>query len=118
MDIQVNHSANGNEGPTQYRMVSPEAIEVTVCGNPAVPIAKFLHLQSAGNKVQMGATAEAQLTLGIPMKDSVKRHAFGYATAPWIHDYYGDMLNLQDVETAQNTFRPYYIPFLLLWSVP
>ena len=104
MDIQVNHSANGNDGPTQYRMVNPEAIEVTVCGNPAVPIAKFLHLQSTGSKVKMGATAEAQLTLGIPMKDSVKRQAFGYATAPWIHDYYGDMLNLQDVETAQNTF--------------
>jgi len=89
---------------TQYRMMDPEAVEVTVCGSPAVPVAKFLNLRALPQKVQLGDTKEAQVTLGIPLQHVERRQAFGYASAPWIQDYYGDMLNLRDIETAQNTF--------------
>lgn len=90
-----------NQNPYEssgYLMDEPQAIEITLCYEPAVSGAMFRVIRSTDggnrqNKIQMPANVK-----------SAKQQVMGYVSIPWLEDYYGDVMDPTAVEHACNSF--------------
>ena len=93
-----------NQAPYEssgYLMDEPQAVEVTLCSDPAVAGAKFRVIRSAGSPDKPnGIKLQMPIRKTAPMKQQV----MGYVSIPWLEDWYGDVMDPQSIEHAANSF--------------
>ena len=87
--------------PSGYLMVEPQAVEVTLCNDPAVSGAKFRVIRSAGNPDKPNGI---KLQMPVRKKAPMKQQVMGYVSIPWLEDWYGDVMDPQAIEHAANSF--------------
>ena len=84
--------------PSGWFMEEPQAIEITLCGEPAVRGALFRVIQNADTKHTL------KLQMPVRKKNKVKQQVMGYVSIPWLEDFYGDVMDPSAVEHAANSF--------------
>lgn len=87
--------------PSGYLMDEPQAVEVTLCNDPAVAGAKFRVVRSAGNPDKPNGI---KLQMPVRKKAPMKQQVMGYVSIPWLEDWYGDVMDPQSIEHAANSF--------------
>ena len=86
--------------PSGWFAEEPQAVEITLCGEPAVQGAVFRVVQSADrNKNQV-----LKLQMPVRKKNKVKQQVMGYVSVPWLEDFYGDIMDPVAIEHAANSF--------------
>jgi len=86
--------------PSGWFAEEPQAVEITLCGEPAVQGAVFRVVQNADrdrNRV-------LKLQMPVRKKNKVKQQVMGYVSVPWLEDFYGDIMDPTAVEHAANSF--------------
>lgn len=84
-----------------YLMDEPQAVEVTLCNDPAVAGAKFRVIRSAGSPDKPNGI---KLQMPVRKKEPMKQQVMGYVSIPWLEDWYGDVMDPQSIEHAANSF--------------
>lgn len=84
--------------PSGWFMDEPQAIEITLCGEPAVKGALFKVIQKADT------TRALKLQMPVKKKNKVKQQVMGYVSIPWLEDFYGDVMDPTAIEHAANSF--------------
>ena len=86
--------------PSGWFAEEPQAVEITLCGEPAVQGAVFRVVQSADhNKNRV-----LKLQMPVRKKNKVKQQVMGYVSVPWLEDFYGDIMDPVAIEHAANSF--------------